>query len=80
MPKSSETVQINIKDITKNVIKDVTKNKRFWKIVKPFFTKRTKTVITGNNHTVREDHYGKENYSFNLIIIIIGSTTVGQIA
>ena len=27
-------------------VKDVTKNKRFWKTIKPFFTEKNKTTIT----------------------------------
>ena len=41
-------------------VKDLTKNKRFWKTIKPFFTEKNKTtnniVLTeNNNQIVRED-------------------------
>ena len=40
-------------------MKDVTKNKQFWKTIKPFFTEKNKTtnniILIENNQTVRED-------------------------
>ena len=40
-------------------VKDVTENKRFWKIIKTFFTDKTKNsnniILTENYQTIRED-------------------------
>ena len=40
-------------------VKDVTKNKRFWRTIKPFFTDKTKNsndiILNENYQTIRED-------------------------
>ena len=40
-------------------VKDVTKNKRFWRTIKPFFTDKTKNsndiILNENHQTIRED-------------------------